>query len=67
MTSFASVPDRLLKLIKEKVPDFPLCTAECVTWSMEHHSCQGCRHYTRCNDLVSGVEIGRRYMEESRS
>lgn len=58
MANLSVVPDDLLEMIKEKDPQFPLCTGECVIWSLEHKDCQGCKHWPICGSFILGLEIG---------
>lgn len=58
LTDLSSVRDDLLELIKEVDSEFPLCTADCLTWKLEHPDCRGCQHWPRCRDFVLGMEIG---------
>lgn len=60
------MPDDLLEMIGEREPQIPICTAECVAWSLEHKDCQGCQHWPMCGSFIVGLEIGaKRYGIES--
>lgn len=58
MTDLSTVSDELLEAIRELDPEFPLCTADCMTWKLEHRDCKGCKYFLRCRDLILGMEVG---------
>lgn len=58
MQDLSVVPDELLKMATEVEPQFPMCTADCISWRLEHQDCRGCKHFSNCKYFVLGLEIG---------
>jgi len=58
MDDLSVVPNDLLEMVKVSDPDFPLCSAKCIIWRLEHSKCSGCEYYTRCKDFILGLQVG---------
>jgi len=58
MEDLSVIPDDLLKMATEVEPQFPICTADCIFWKLEHQDCRECEHFLKCKYFVLGMEIG---------
>ena len=57
--NFFRASDDVLEILRREEPEFPMWTAECVIWNIEHHTCENCKHFKVCRAFVLGLEIGR--------
>jgi len=51
MTEGSEMADVMQKMV-ETVDEVALHTAECVTWTVEHGNCKGCRTQLGCSKVV---------------